>query len=298
MTQPFIINPTTSVSIINRKNIYLGKKKTILLKKKKWKKNYLKKYTKFHFKSLIKKLKRKLRMRLKKKFLIKRKLKALKRKLKIFRRVKVNQLSCNSLRSLFFLYGSLFNYRRKKKYKKRYKRFLTGSSRLRITAKGRERARPLARRLLLKVPFMRRFLFTRMPRLFFFWFIILYSDVYFYLSKIIWNNWFKFLYASFGFNDYSKLFYKTTALYNLNYNSASFLFDNSLFFNNYNLNNFLNSRLIYTLGSYRYFFLNGIFFYNLKYISFSSKMYVNLYIGKIRLTKKNIKLKRFFIYKI
>lgn len=93
------------------------------------------------------------------------------------------------------------------------------------------------------------------------------------------------------------MFYKTTSLYFLNYNIFTYLFDNLSFLSNYKFNTFLNARLTNTLGAYGYFFFNGSFFYDLKYISLSSKLYVSLYISKTRFTKKNIKLKRFFVYK-
>lgn len=289
MTRKLILSNINTLSINGYKNTYFGLKKKNLLKKKKFKKKYIKNV----WKIVIKNIKRFLKLK-KKKYFKKRIYKPWYKK----RLMRSKSVAITQLRSLYFLYGNLLKFKAKKKYKRRYKRFLMGLSRVRIKISGRQRPRFIKRRLMMKTPFFRRFSFIRLPRLFFFWFIILYNDLYFYLSKIIWNNWFKFLYASFGFNDYSKLFYKTTLLYNLNYNSSSFLFDNSLFFNNYNLNAFLNSSLINTLGSYGYFFFNGVFFYDLKYISLSSQFYVNLYIHKNKFTKKNIKLKRFFIYKV
>lgn len=183
-----------------------------------------------------------------------------------------------------------------KKYKSKYKRFLLGNSRLRNFGSDKDRFRYALKKVLTKVPFNRRFIFKRLPRLFFFWFIVLYTDLYIYLSKVILNNWFKFLYSTFSFNEYSKLFSSSAYLYNNIYNKKLIFIDNYFIYNN-NFNNFLHPRLNYILGSFSYFFFNGVFFYDLKYINMSYRRHVNLYIRKSNFSKKNIQLKRFFVYK-
>lgn len=156
MTHPLI---NTNFNINDYKNIYFGLKKKNLIKKRKLRKTYIKNI----LKTVIKNIKRNL------KFYIKRKYK--KRNFKPWYKIRLMRskpVTINQLRSLHFLYGSLLNFKIKKKYKKRIKRFLIGPSRLRIIAAGRERPRFISRRFLIKTPFMRRFSFIRLPRLFFF----------------------------------------------------------------------------------------------------------------------------------
>lgn len=232
-------------------------------------------------------------------------IKFIKLKLKNLLKKRAINLKKKAIKSYIFLFKPLIRklkkkYRKYRKvgYKKKKKRYLFGNSKLYIYGQAKDRYKYAIRKIWPKVSLNRRFNFYKLPRLFFFWFIILYNDLYVYLSKIVWNNWFKFLYSSFIFTNQTKLFYSVFSLYNIHYIKNIFSIDNNFYDNlNYNFFDIFNKKLNFVLGGFNYFFFNGIFLYDLKYISLSFPRHVNLFIKKTYLSKKNIKLKRFFTYK-
>ncbi len=151
----------------------------------------------------------------------------------------------------------------------------------------------------LKKSFRKRSRMKRLSNLFFFWFLLLYKDLYRYLVKIIWSLWFKFIYLFTTYLNHNRLFSLISNFNILPYNNF-FLFFDGLYplVTHYNSNLFFDYAFSYTLGSLGYLLLSNRSFYNLEYISFSFNKFVNLYIHKQRWNKKNLELQRSFRLKV
>ena len=176
--------------------------------------------------------------------------------------------------------------------------FLANSKKRFGKRKKKDRLKFARRKAMSRILFSRRYTYKRLPRLFFFWFVILYSDLNNHLSKIVWNNWFKFLYLSYDFTNFNRLFYQASDLYQVNYLRKPLYFTaipNNFF---YSESLFLTRKFRFSLASFLNYFLNGSLIYNLRFISLTSSKNINLYIFRpTYVSKKNIKLNRFFVFK-